>query len=220
MKSIALRWTAGGFAVLVSAVGVGGLTQALAGDEYRPAPPPVHFSGLINDYTPATVKNGPYEMRGRWSLDLPERGGTVHFSADMNMETTDAGNISQDDPTTRGAHTHHILVTDGVLDTSSTWKSVCPGFTPAVTGGFVVTGHANVTGNGGPPPFGNPSMVTICVLGVANPVPPGPHVAYSNMTLQFATPASTHFGSQAIHGVVSRCSAPWGSDSADCKLEQ
>jgi hypothetical protein len=35
---------------------------------------PVHFSGLINDYSPLTVKGGPWEMHGQWSLDLHEEG--------------------------------------------------------------------------------------------------------------------------------------------------
>ena len=50
-----------------------------ARDRDRPSPPPRHFSGLINDYTPsaAVVGGGPYEMRGKWSLDLDERRGTA-----------------------------------------------------------------------------------------------------------------------------------------------
>ena len=32
----------------------------------------VHFSGLINDYSPlsATVKGSPWEMHGQWSMDV------------------------------------------------------------------------------------------------------------------------------------------------------
>ena len=51
---------------------------------------PVHFSGMINDYSPSTVAGGPYEIRGEWSLDVV-RGGTANFSADMTMETSDYG---------------------------------------------------------------------------------------------------------------------------------
>ena len=51
---------------------------------------PVHFSGVVNDYSPSTVSGGPYEIRGDWSLDLV-RGGTANFSADLNMETSDYG---------------------------------------------------------------------------------------------------------------------------------
>jgi hypothetical protein len=38
---------------------------------------PVHFSGVINDYSPSTVSGGPYEIRGAWSLDVI-RGGTAN----------------------------------------------------------------------------------------------------------------------------------------------
>jgi hypothetical protein len=38
---------------------------------------PVHFSGLINDYSPlsASVSGSPWEMHGQWSTDVnPEWG--------------------------------------------------------------------------------------------------------------------------------------------------
>ena len=31
---------------------------------------PLHFTGLINDFSPSSVKNGPYVMSGHWTLDL------------------------------------------------------------------------------------------------------------------------------------------------------
>jgi len=215
MTNKTLRWVARDFAILSVATGLGGLTLALAGD--REEPPPVHYSGLINDYTPsaATVKGGPYEMRGRWSLDVDERLGTAKFSAAMNMETSDygitQGTVNKDDPTTRGAHTHHILMTDGMI--SSDWATSCPKFSPPVTGGFVVKGPAYITGNGGPAPFGNPSMLTLCVLGGAN-------VMFSNIAMTLGAPASTHFGTQPIHGVVLRCAGPWEHESKDCSIQE
>jgi hypothetical protein len=38
----------------------------------------VHFSGLINDYSPlsATVKGSPWEMHGQWTSGRP-RGGQL-----------------------------------------------------------------------------------------------------------------------------------------------
>ncbi len=76
MKNKALRWVARDLAILSVATGLGGFTLAVAGE--REEPPPVHYHGLINDYTPsaAVVKGGPYEMRGRWSLEVNERQGT------------------------------------------------------------------------------------------------------------------------------------------------
>ena len=208
------RWFLVGSAVLVSATSVGGLTLA---EERAVFWPTVHFAGLLNDYTPsaAVTKGGPYEMRGKWSLDVDERYGAARFSAALNMETSDygitQGTVNKDDPTTRGAHTHHISVTDGVVNTD--WATSCPKFSPATTEGFVITGSATITGNGGPAPFGNPSPVTICVLG-------GADVKFSNITIAFGLPASSHFGTQAIHGVVVRCGGQWGHDAKDCTLAE
>ena len=79
----------------------------------------VHFSGVINDYSPSTVSGGPYEIRGEWSLDV-QRAGTANFSADLTMETSDYGitGATQVDPTnpaTRSPHTHHISVTNATV---------------------------------------------------------------------------------------------------------
>jgi hypothetical protein len=216
MKRLALGWTAGSFAVLIAAAGSNNISEAMAGDRDSNPPLPVHYRGLINDYTPsaAIVKGGPYEMRGKWSLDVDQRRGTATFSAAMNMETSDYGitqnTVDKDDPTTRGAHTHHITMMDGVV--SYDWATNCPKLNPPVTGGFVVTGPVYVTGNGGPALFGNPSTLTICVLGANN-------VTFSNVTLTFSAPANTHFGKLAIHGVVLSCGGPWERESRDCTVQ-
>lgn len=161
---------------------------------------PVHFSGQINDYSPSTVSGGPYEIRGDWSLDLI-RGGAASFSADLNMETSDYGiagatQVDPANPATRGAHTHHISMTNMTVsyDTSS-----CPANSPATTvSGVMVTGTAPTTANGGPAPFdptGQLSTLQVCIMG-------GSTVSYSNVTLVYKGPATTHFGPQPIHGVI------------------
>ena len=217
MKKVTIAGIAGGIAVLMAAGASSNISAALAGDRDATAPLPVHYRGLINDYTPsaAVVKGGPYEMRGKWELDVDQRRGKATFSAAMNMETSDYGitqnTVNKDDPTTRGAHTHHISMTEGMV--SEDWASSCPTFSPPVSGGFVITGPVYVTGNGGPAPFGNPSTLTICVLGAKN-------VAFSNITLTFSAPANTHFGKQAIHGVVVMCGGPWERESQDCTVQQ
>jgi hypothetical protein len=217
MKKQALGWIACGIAVLMAAAGSSSMSRASAGDRDFRSPLRAHYSGWLNDYTPsaAVVKGGPYEMRGKWSLDVDERHGTATFSAAMNMETSDYGiaqnTVNKDDPTTRGAHTHHIKMADGIV--SDDWMTRCPTFSPAVTSGFVVTGSAYVTGNGGPAPFGNPSQLTICVLG-------GNNVMFSNMSMSFGAPASGHFGKQAVHGVVLTCGEPWEHESQDCTVQQ
>jgi hypothetical protein len=200
MKVKALRVAGRGLAVLVSAGCLGGLGLALAGDEPSL---PEHLGGLLNDYTPASVSGGPYEMAGKWSLEVNPWSGTASFSAAMNMETSDYGisngNVNPDDATSRGAHTHHIALT-GTASTNASDLSGCPTFkTNPPTARFVVTGTVSVTGNGAPAPFQVPpkplSTLQICVLG-------GSTVEYSNITITFIGLATGHFGPQAIHGVV------------------
>jgi hypothetical protein len=230
MKSRDLRWTDRGMAIvalLALAMFAVGVVGAHAAQQTRL---PASFSGLLNDYTPPapTVAGGPYEMHGKWSLQLEERGPAT-FSAEMTMETADFANTDPNhDPTKLGPHTHHISMTDGVLHNDPTdpinWKTQCPTFKPPVSDGFVVTGTAYITGNGGNPPFGNPSPVTICILGgTQNPSVAGAQafVEFSNFTLTFgmASRASTHFGAQAINGVVAKCERPWSRESSDCKIE-
>jgi len=159
----------------------------------------VYFSGLINDYSPSTVSGGPYEIRGDWSLDV-QRGGTANFSADLNMETSDYGitsatKVDPTNPATRSPHTHHISLTNATLSYDT---SVCPANSPATTvSGLVVTGTATTTGNGGPAPFESQgaSTLQVCIMG-------GTEANYSNVTLVYTGPATTHFGAQPIHGVV------------------
>jgi hypothetical protein len=137
---------------------------------------PLHFSGLLNDYTPAApaIAGEPYEMYGNEASK-----GQASFCAEMTMETADFANTDPNhDPTELGAHTHHISISDGILHDDPTnpinWRVSCPKFEPPVANGFVVTGTAYVTGNGGTSPFGNPSPVTVCILGgIENPIGSG-----------------------------------------------
>lgn len=160
---------------------------------------PVHFNGVINDYSPSTVAGGPYEIRGEWSLDLG-RSGTASFSADLTMATSDYGitgatQVDPANPSTRSPHTHHISVTNATVSYDT---SVCPANSPATTGpGLVVTGTATTTGNGSPAAFESKgsSAVQVCING-------GSQVDFSNMTLVYTGPATGHFGPQPIHGAI------------------
>ena len=163
---------------------------------------PVHLSGLINDYSPSTVKGGPWEMHGQWKLDLHRewRGEWVtgaDFSTDMTM--SDYGSTAGVADATKGGqspHTHHITLTNQTV----VWNmDGCPAVSPATTAGFQISGTVSlVTGNGSSAPFEtNPisTKLQVCVTG-------GDLVPYSNVTLVFDGPATMHFGTQAIHGVV------------------
>jgi len=218
MKSNVLKTSVRSILILTSgAAALGGVTQAVAG-----APPasPVHLGGLLNDYSPAhvngtPVKGAPYEMRGRWSLDLLLNSRTAIFSAAINMETTDAGVVSQDDPTTRGAHTHTITMNGPISADTST----CPASDPAnppIAWRFVVTGSAQITGNGNQAPFqlkGGPSNLQVCVGGGMDGT-----LEVSNITLVLGAPANTHFGPQPIHGVVTACTWKGEPASDDCTM--
>jgi hypothetical protein len=163
--------------------------------------PEVHFNGVINDYSPASVKGGPWEMHGQWSMDLHGGLGKADFYADMTMSGYGLNGTGMPDGTMGGvnAHTHHIRLTNVKV----TWDMIgCPAFSPPTTMGFQVTGTVSlITGNGGPAPFEPAppapptSMLTVCVTG-------GTLVPYSNVSMVFTGPATTHFGTQAIHGVV------------------
>jgi hypothetical protein len=217
MKMNVLKGAVRSIVVLTSAAALGGLTQAAAGS--LPAPPR-HLGGLLNDYSPAhvngaAVKGGPYEMRGRWSLDLQRYPRTATFSAALNMETTDAGAVSQDDPTTRGAHTHHITMSGPISYDTST----CPASDPAnplVSWHFLVSGPAQITGNGNQAPFQlklGLSNLLVCVGGGVDGT-----LEYSNIALVLGAPANTHFGPQPIHGVVTRCAWEGERESNECTL--
>ena len=160
---------------------------------------PLHFTGLINDYSPAdpNIKGSPYEMHGQWAMDLRE-WGTADFLADMTM--SDYGTTNGVLDATKGgqnAHTHHIRLTRARI----TWDMIgCPAYpTPVTTMGFQLNGPVSlITGNGSKAPFETApltSTLQVCITG-------GNEVPFSKFTLLFGGPATTHFGTQAIHGVV------------------
>jgi hypothetical protein len=183
------------------------------------APSPTHFSGILNDYTAATGVGGPWEMHGTWSLKLKKESGKADFSAVMTMEHPDYWVLANptppavppvptlsptvDNPGLRNPHTHHLTMTDATVSYDTT-GTVCPVDSPPTTVRFVLTGPADITGNGTAAPFQTtPAGVTtlsplqVCITG-------GTEVTYSNMTMTFQTgaPAIKHFGSFPIHGVV------------------
>jgi len=161
----------------------------------------VNLRGTINDYNP--FSNGQYEMRGTWSLKVNVAFDKAEFSAALNMEHSDLWMISNHttDTTVRDPHTHHITMKHAQVIFDQTYvESKCPTahYVVATTIGFAVIGMASITGDGGHAPFapnGELSPLTVCVTG-------GTQVAFSNVTLVLGSPASNHFGTQPINGVV------------------
>lgn len=168
---------------------------------------PLHFSGLVNDYSPlsATVKGSPWEMHGQWSMDVDPERGRADFVADMTMSGYGKTPVGAVDPTQPlvNPHTHHIRLTNAKISWDMTG---CPAYMPPATlMGFQLSDTVKVmTGNGSIAPFETDppsSTLQVCVTG-------GDAVRYSvtnsNITLVFGGPAIMHFGPQAIHGVVSK----------------
>lgn len=204
MHSKTFFWLVGAW-VLVLALGTSVVAQNRS---------PEHFRGIINDFTAAHDAkgnpSGPWELHGVWRLDLSRERGTAEFSAVLTMENSDYWLLinpnppaDPNSPSTRTPHTHHITMRDAqVTSDPSLVASGCPtaSYKPPTTSGFMVTGSASITGNGGYPPFapeGQTSPLTVCVTG-------GTQAGFSNITLVLGMPASGHFGSQAINGAVRR----------------
>lgn len=183
------------------------LLLASAADAFAQEHSPLHFTGLINDYSPqsATVKGSPWEMHGQWSMDVHLESGTADFSADMTMSgygKTSTGAVDPAQPLVN-PHTHHIRLKNARISWDMTG---CPAYLPpAPKMGFQLNDTVSLlTGNGSIAPFETDppsSSLQVCVTG-------GDDIRYSvansNITLVFGGPAVTHFGSQAIHGVVRR----------------
>lgn len=148
-------------------------------------PQQMSFSGTLNDYSPSNVSpTGPWSVAGDWSLVVKGDSGKADFSASLTMVRSDIwvtahGNV--DDPSGRTPHTHHVTLTDGSVT--------------ILSNGFRVSGNANLTATGNVPPFGSPIPVTIDITG-------GSILAFSNIKVTFGAPASGHFGTQPIEGVV------------------
>jgi hypothetical protein len=169
------------------------------------------FSGLINDYSPSTVKSGPWEMHGQWTLSVNPWTSKADFTADMTMSGYGRTSTNAVDPTQPGVnpHTHHIKMTD----VSVTWNTTgCPANSPVTYGGFQITAKVNlITGNGSNAPFETsyppPDVLQVCVSGGQG----NGSIPFSNITLAFlgTSPAIGHFGPQPIHGVVREWKPFW-----------
>lgn len=159
----------------------------------------VHFSGLINDFTPITTGSSPWELRGLWNLALDEQSSRARFSATLTMEFSDFGQtVATVNAAQRTQHTHRITMTTNSVVYNPTDCPAAPLGTPAYTALIELTGTANIEANGSPAPFGS-SPLQVCIAG-------GSNTEFSNITLVFAesSGAAGHFGSQAIHGAVRR----------------
>jgi hypothetical protein len=131
------------------------------------------FRGVIDDYEEISATNAMvWHIWGSWSLRVKGDSGKAEFSAALAM-------IHPDD-TPRGAHTHHVTLSDGEV-------------TP-IPNGIRISGTAVITGNGNLAGFSG-SPIQVDLTG-------GTSVQFSNVAVTFGDPATAHFGDQPFHGVV------------------
>lgn len=186
MESKVCKWILSTVAVLSLCGATGALAQA-----------PVRLTGQLHDETPSSVKDGPWEMNALWSLDFRPGANRADFSADMTMADI-AITPNGIGPTQPGQnrHTRQIKLTNAKV----TWNmNGCPAYSPATKIDFQINGEVSLLmGNGGIAPFETPppsSTLQVCITGGTGAAYAMP---YSNITLVFGGPATTHFGSQAF----------------------
>jgi hypothetical protein len=148
---------------------------------------PIHLTGVINGFSPATVNPvGPWEVHGTWSLTVNPYSRFADFSADLTMERSDYWVLenSQDVDKTdlRSSHTHHISMHHVAIT--------------AIPNGFRLMNNATITKDGSPAPF-SPAPLQVDFTG-------GTSLLISNVALTFGTGANLHFGSVPILGVVTK----------------
>jgi hypothetical protein len=194
MKSRIWFWTM----CVVAVLALVGVTSTSAQDGR-----PVRFSGVINDYSPVSGNTTAWELHGPWSLAVDKETGKAHFSLSLTMALSVLGQTSttlQD--ITLAQHSHNITM-DGTVTYNPT---DCPGnaaTTLPLTARIELKNTASVFANGDVPPFGQFSGLQVCIAGGVEESNE-PYVTFSNITLVFANGAATHFGSQPIHGVVTK----------------
>jgi hypothetical protein len=147
-------------------------TQGLATGGHHSRLDGVDLDGLINAYTADLDGAGAWHVAGPWSLDLRRGGRKADFTASLSM--------GRADNPVRQAHTHHVQLTHGKVT--------------AITGGFSVTGAAEITGNGVLSGISG-SMIVVEITG-------GAAVPHANIRLTFQDGAVGHFGDQPLTGVV------------------
>lgn len=143
---------------------------------------PPNSSGIVNDYSAGA--GGPWHLSGEWDLRVKGASGRADFSAAIAMVRSDLWVVTTQadatDTEARMPHTHHVSVRDGSVI--------------ALPNGIRITGTASVTGSGN---FAFEAPIQIDLTG-------GSAVAFSNIAITFDLPASNHFGTLPLNGVVSR----------------
>jgi hypothetical protein len=168
-------------ASLFRLIQAGAVFAALGAAPVPQTPTQLSLSGLIDDYTPATVNGSPaaWEVRGEWSLNIKGVSGKADFTASLDMIRSDLWVLTGGNPNARSHHAHHVSMVDASVTSDET--------------GYHIDGPAVVTVNGSDAPFA--ATIQIDVTG-------GTRLQYSNIRLTFSGGAENHFGAAPLHGVV------------------
>jgi hypothetical protein len=162
-------------ALLAVVVALGG--QGLA----QPAAPK-ELRGIIHDYL---VTGGErWHVSGEWSVQLKGDRTTGDFSAAFI-------GVPRDNPPlfpTSAAHTHNVAIVGGQV-----------AITEDANGNSILTisGPGRFTGNGNLQSAFTGSQVAVTIKG-------GNAVAYSNFEMIIGPPATSHYGTETFHGVVTQ----------------
>jgi hypothetical protein len=153
---------------------------ALSGQGLAQPAAPKALRGMIHDYL---LTNGErWHAAGEWSLRLTGDRSRGDFSAIFI-------GVPRDNPPvfpTSVAHTHSVSIIDGQV-----------AVTPDANGNSVLTisGPGTFTGNGNLQAGFSGSQVEVTIKG-------GNAISYSNFEMVIGSPATSHYGTETFHGVV------------------
>jgi hypothetical protein len=153
---------------------------ALSGQGLAHQEAPKELRGMIHDYL---LTNGErWHVAGEWSLQLKGDRSRGDFSAAFI-------GVPRDNPPlfpTSVAHTHHVSIVRGQV-----------AVTEDVNGNSVLTisGPGTFAGNGNLQSAFSGSQVEVTIKG-------GNAISYSNFEMIIGPPATSHYGTETFHGVV------------------
>lgn len=155
---------------------------ALSGQGLAHQEAPKELRGMIHDYL---LTNGErWHVAGEWSLQLKGERSRGDFSAAFI-------GVPRDNPPvfpTSVAHTHHVSIVRGQV-----------AITEDVNGNSVLTisGPGTFAGNGNLQSAFSGSQVEVTIRG-------GNAITYSNFEMIIGPPATSHYGTETFHGVVTQ----------------
>src|SRR3954470_19199547 len=155
---------------------------ALGGQGLAHSAAPKELRGIIHDYL---LTNGErWHVSGEWSVQLKGDGTKGDFVAAFI-------GVPRDNPPvfpTSAAHTHHVSIVGGDV-----------AITEDANGNSILTisGPGTFAGNGNLQSAFTGSHVAVTIKG-------GNAISYSNFGMVIGPPATSHYGTEAFHGLVTQ----------------